>query len=259
MSAMRKATLRAVGEDPSRPRTPRHIISKAPHDYRTDMDVAIEREISSVIHDEYPFHRIVGEELTHRGGDGKHTWYIDPIDGTRNLVAGRPEIAISLALFEDNHPVLGVVGLPCRSLVLAAESGRQGIFINGKHSRPPTRSAELRDTLVGIQGDFQKFKRRRILPSLVASLVEEVDGIRVTGALTYDLATLALGELGARISFAAKTVDVAAGVLLITNNGGVVTDIRGNPWSTESDSILASSSQQIHSSLLQILLRDGLV
>ncbi len=76
--------------------------------------------------------------------------------------------------------------------------------------------------------------------------------MRITGALAYDLACIAIGELGARVSLDAKTVDVAAGAFLITQAGGKITDLDGEEWTTDSSTVLAARTSALHRTLLSI-------
>lgn len=97
------------------PRNPGSIDSKAEDDYRTNLDLLVEARIRGIIHSRYPGHGIVMEEHSNISSKSRYVWYLDPIDGTRNLIAGRPEIATSLALYENDNPLIGVIGMPLRN------------------------------------------------------------------------------------------------------------------------------------------------
>jgi fructose-1,6-bisphosphatase/inositol monophosphatase family enzyme len=89
---------------------------------------------------------------------------------------------------------------------------------------------------------------------IIAKVARKVAGIRVTGALAYDLACLVLGEIDARISTSAKLVDVAAGACLIRRNKGVVTDLLGNEWKPGSCTLVAARTKRLHDQLMDLLI-----
>lgn len=178
-------------------------------------------------------------------------WIVDPVDGTQNLVAGRPEVAISIALFDGGQPHIAVVYMPYRDLLVAAER-THSLEVN---DLPWTPRRDIVNTLdaavVALPGDLRRLRDTPAAP-LVAAISERAASVRITGALAYDLASLAMGEIDARLSTSAKLVDVAAGVLLVSRAGGVVTDLAGNPWTPASATILASRSHNLHMQLLEI-------
>ncbi len=253
LAAVRAGQELLVGQSSGKPVRPSSIFSKAPHDYQTDMDVLVEKRIAEVILSRFPDHGIQGEESAAENTGSEHVWYIDPIDGTRNYIEGRPEIAISVALYTANQPVVGVISLPFRGLVIAASRGQDGIIVNGSITKLKPTTDSLDHALVCIQGDIRSQRDTEAFRQVAWALVHSVEGFRITGALAYDLACVALAEVSARISLTAKPVDTAAGAFIITQGGGTVTDARGGPWSLESRTILASSSPTIHASLLNLV------
>jgi myo-inositol-1(or 4)-monophosphatase len=107
--------------------------------------------------------------------------------------------------------------------------------------------------LVGIQGDFEKEPKIEVLRRILQTLVGKVECIRITGALAYDLASIPIGEMDARISLSAKSVDVAAGGYIVTKAGGVLTDIYGKNWQPNSGTMLAATSKEAHNQLSRLL------
>lgn len=179
-------------------------------------------------------------------------WVVDPVDGTQNLVAGRPEVGISVAMVSDGEIEFGVVGMPYRGIVVGA-SKHHGLEVDGlawSRRRPIPRS--LSDAVIGLPGDLRRLRSTRV-EKLFMALLHRVAGVRVTGALAYDLACLAMGEIDARISTSAKTVDVAAGLHLVEQAGGIVTDLRGAPWVPGAVGVLAAASASLHASLREIV------
>jgi len=251
--ASRAGTKLLLNQIHSKPRLPQQIEEKALSDYQTDLDLKVEDLIINHIVKKFPNDTIISEERGVLKGTSTKVWYIDPIDGTSNLIAGRPEIAISIGLYEDHMPRIAVLSLPCRGIEIAVSAPGQGLLINGSIFRPPEGVEYLEDAIVGIPGDLRKQKDTFLLLRSVEKLARKVRGIRVTGALAYDLAAIALGELDARISLSAKAVDVAAGVILVREVQGIVTDAFGASWSLNSTSILAARSKTIHQQLLSLL------
>lgn len=179
-------------------------------------------------------------------------WVVDPVDGTQNLVAGRPEVGISVALMNEGEIEFGVVGMPYRGIVVGA-TRHPGVEVDGlawTRRRPVPRRIE--DAVIALPGDLRRL-RATGLDRLYAALLPRAAGIRVTGALAYDLASLAMGEIDARVSTFAKTVDVAAGQRLVEQAGGIVTDIRGEPWQPGATGVVAAASESLHAALLEIV------
>ncbi|MBK7830358.1 inositol monophosphatase family protein [Nannocystis sp.] len=184
-------------------------------------------------------------------------WVVDPVDGTQNLVAGRPEVAISVALVDDGEVEFGIVGMPFRGIVVGA-SRQPGVEVDGlawSRRRPVPR--RLEEAVIGLPGDLRRLRTTGV-DRLFSAILPRVAGIRVTGALAYDLAALAMGEIDARISTSAKTVDVAAGLFLVEQAGGIVTDLRGAPWVPGGIGLLAAASIPLHAALLEIVADLGL-
>jgi myo-inositol-1(or 4)-monophosphatase len=238
--------LEAIGPAPCR----LGAVDKGGSDFQTTLDVRIEQQVSSYLRDWFPGHTVVGEELPKSSGDSELTWYLDPIDGTHNLLMGRPEIAISLALYDGQEPLVAIIDLPLREQSFAAY-GHDRV-------RPPRNAFDRQDrrTLVGIPGEF----RRTSHQIRIARLINKTNaplGLRCSGALAYDLATMLMGELDARVSFSAKSVDMAAGAALLKCAGCIVTNLDGSPFSPWSGDIAASWSPELHRMLVSHLCTEG--
>jgi len=176
-------------------------------------------------------------------------WVVDPVDGTENLIAGRPEVAVSVAFVKNRQPVLGVIALPTRGLTVRCGVDKV-LEVNARPWIPRRRPARsLEEAVVALPGDLWRLRHTPI-ESLVARILSQASAVRITGALAYDLACLALGEIDARISTSPKLVDVAAGVYLVRAVGGIVTDWEGNPW-TPSSEFLAARTAELHQDLLK--------
>lgn len=240
-----------------RPALPSEVIEKRAGDYCTDLDLRIEEAIMRVIRTARPEDGIVPEESSEFRGVSGGTWYIDPIDGTANLIAGRPEIAVSIARYFDDQPTAAYIAMPLRGLELTASDDSTGVMMNGAGFFPTGAASSLSAATVAIPGDSRKQPRPNVASRLFELLSRNSTSIRITGALAYDLASLVLGELDGRVSFSAKAVDVAAGSLLIAESGGKITDLRGNPWTPRSTCVVAARSPSLHAELLDVVKRIG--
>ncbi len=244
LDAARPALARPLAGKPPRPAD---VSEKAAHDYLTELDLAVERAVAGVVLDAFPAHAVAGEELFRAPDGSPDVWYLDPIDGTRNLVAGRPEVAVSLAWYHRGEPRVAAMWLPCRDLVVACDSEAPGILVNGAPYVPPPAPPPERG-LAGLAGDMRGPEDPETFTGLFGALARRFEGIRLAGALGYDLACMALGELDARVSLHAKPVDVAAGALLVRHAGGVVSGV-GGAFDVRAPGILAARSEALHRTL----------
>lgn len=183
-------------------------------------------------------------------------WIIDPVDGTQNLVSGRPDVAVSAALYEEGRAALAVVGLPFRRMVVSA-TDHGGVEVNGYPVLTEReRAQKLEDAVVGLPGDLRRLQNTPV-KQIIDRIASRAAGIRISGALAVDLTSIALGELDARISTDAKIVDVAAGALLVRRANGVVTDLDGREWDLSSKSVVAARSHALHKSIMDLLTSDA--
>lgn len=181
---------------------------------------------------------------------GKFYWIVDPLDGTVNAIAGRPEVAVSIALYRGEEPQFGVIDLPVRGMTMR-RGGTRAFEVNGLLWEPRrTFATRLSEAIVALPGDLRKL-RGTFVKSLIQQVLNEAAFIRITGTLAYDLASLALGEIDARISTAPKLVDVAAGIHLIEGIGGVVSDWNGRPWKLGAK-FLAAGTKELHAELVSL-------
>lgn len=218
---------------------------------QTNLDVAIELAVGAVLQAETPHCSLVGEEVyTRTPAPDQPTWYLDPVDGTTNLLSRRPDIAVSLGLWQGEEPLAAALWLPCRGMVLSASPA--GAWLDGQ--RLPLRVAPtgLDGALVGLPAQRSGALDLDNLGRLLAAVGRAGASIRVTGALAVDLAQVALGELDGRLSFGAKAVDVAAGAFLVEQVGGVVTDLQGQRWRPGMGDVVAAATPALHRALLTL-------
>lgn len=216
------------------------IEAKAAFDFVTDVDRECERLMVRSIQRRYPDHTIVAEESHNNPiGDGI-TWIIDPLDGTTNFIHSFPFFAVSVAVTIRGRPVLGWVLDPVRQELFEAVAGR-GAFLNGRRIQV-RKSAALDDALVATGFPFRE--RTQLDPYLAAfaAIFKRVGGIRRAGAAALDLAYLAAGRVDGFWEIGLKPWDVAAGILLIEEAGGRVSDFLGGSQALSIGHILAGTA-----------------
>jgi myo-inositol-1(or 4)-monophosphatase len=207
------------------------ISSKGRFDLLTQADVACENAIISCLKDARPEDGFLGEES---GGDiqkSGRTWIIDPIDGTTNFTHGFPFFACSIALWENGKPKTAVVHAPMLRETFTAEVGL-GAFLNNTPLHV-TASEEPGTVIIGTGFPYRDITVIDDYLKLMRVFMKETQGLRRPGSASYDLACVAAGRYGGFFEYALAPWDVAAGVLLITEAGGVVTDwLGGDNWLT---------------------------
>jgi myo-inositol-1(or 4)-monophosphatase len=223
-------------------------------DLVTEADLASERLIVEAIRARFPGHTILAEEglgdVQQGAGEIEWLWVVDPLDGTVNYAHGFPVWGVSLALAERGQVQVGVTYDPLRDDLFWAERG-SGAWRNGARLRVSD-TARLRDALVATGFAY---KRATLADNNLAefnAVMPRVQGVRRAGAAVIDLALLAAGVLDGYWEMHLQPWDWAAGRLLIEEAGGVVTDLRGGPWSLGTDN-LAASNGALHEELLAVL------
>lgn len=174
-------------------------------------------------------------------------WAVDPIEGGVNYVHGLGEWAVTVALIRDNVPVLAVVHEPVTGRTWTALRDG-GAFLNGR----PLKVSEKVDVGAAMVTTTQPRTRNREFGEAVATLLDRVLLIRSTVPSTFPQLDLAAGHVDAYWQYECDLIGVAAGVLLVTEAGGVVTDLRGVPWHPGATDILAAAPG-VHNELLSIL------
>jgi myo-inositol-1(or 4)-monophosphatase len=194
----------------------------------------------------WPVHDVLGEEqgLVNTGSD--YRWYVDPLDGTTNFAHGFPVFSVSMALEYKNRRIAGVVFDPTRDELFAAEQGN-GAYLN--HQRiQVSKTANLAECLVGT--GFPSHKRHKN-PNIYFyhQITLHTHGVRRAGSAALDLCNVASGRFDGFWEFNLNPWDTAAGVLIVEEAGGKVTDFHGGPFQLNSRETLASNGL-VHGALL---------
>lgn len=216
------------------------VSKKGPADFVSKADIKAEETIREQLTEARPNYGFLGEESPETfGEDPTRRWVVDPLDGTTNFLHGMPHWAISIALEHRNEIVAAVVYDPCKDELFTAEKG-EGAWINGKRLRVSGRS-ELNETVFATGVPFAG---RKYLPETLkelARLMPQCAGVRRWGAASLDLAYVAAGRYDGFWERDLQSWDIAAGILLVKEAGGIVEDLNadGNPLVT--GDILASN------------------
>jgi myo-inositol-1(or 4)-monophosphatase len=219
-------------------------------DVVTDADRASERLILDAIRSEYPDHDIITEEqdLTLTGSPWR--WIVDPLDGTVNFSHHIPIFCVSIAVMKDDDLLAGVVRDPLRDETFSATAGG-GAFLNGSPMRVSPAEALSRCVVAtGFPYDRQTAEDNNVKE--FTRIVTKVQGIRRCGSAALDLSYVACGRLDGFWELKLKPWDQAAGMLLITEAGGVISDRYGKPMKVATQSIVAAN-RTIHELMVRVL------
>lgn len=216
------------------------VSRKGPADFVSKADLRAEQIVYDELRKARPTYAFLMEEGGEVAGtDGQHTWIIDPLDGTTNFLHGIPVFAISIALERQGQIVAGVIFNPVMDELYTAERGR-GAFVNDRRLRVAARTA-LPDSLIGTGLPFLgRGDHGRALKEL-RYVMPEVAGVRRIGAAALDLAYVASGRLDGFWEHNLNPWDIAAGILLIREAGGYVSDIDGKDTMLETGSVVAGN------------------
>ena len=224
---------------------------KGPADFVTQTDLRVERALREELSRTRPHYGFVMEEGgVVEGLDKTHRWFIDPIDGTTNFIHGIPHFAISIGLEREGHLVAGLVFNPIRDEMFTAEKG-QGAWLNDRRLRVSSRR-ELNSAVVATGIPFHGRGGHEEFLTELPKIMHEVAGVRRFGAASLDLAFVAAGRFDAFWERGLSAWDVAAGVVVLREAGGQVSDLDGGDNFLEGGQILASNTV-LHASMLKCL------
>ncbi|PDV85832.1 inositol monophosphatase [Rhizobium sp. H4] len=228
-----------------RRRTSAEILAKAPRDYQTEIDVAVERIIVEEITKAFPDYAIQGEEAVgnRTGGPDTPIIYIDPIDGTTNYAWGVPHFGMTIAIAEGGGLVAGVVYDAMQDELFSAETGG-GAYLNGE----PIRCADVADienVLIGaglpIPGQVKAVAEETYFDA-IKRLMANTAGVRRLGSAALSIAYVACGRLDGFFEDGLSIHDFGASALMVEEAGGIVTRFSGAEVSGRGDILAASKA-----------------
>ena len=224
---------------------------KGPGDFVSTADLRAEKVLRTELAKARPGYGMLFEEGGGAAGsDPRHRWIVDPLDGTSNFLHGIPHFAISIALERDGEIVAGVIYEPVRDEMFWAEKGG-GAFLNDRRLRVSGRR-QLGDALIGTGMPFAGHGDRETYLATLAAVMPVTSGVRRIGAAALDLAYIAAGRLDGFWEFGLNIWDIAAGILIVREAGGYVTDLAGGHGMLESGDVLAANDH-LHLPLAQLL------
>jgi myo-inositol-1(or 4)-monophosphatase len=231
-------------------------LSKKPHEihYKRKSDIVTEADrrsealIVERLRSRFPRHAIVSEEGGGQKTDSEYCWYVDPLDGTTNFAHGFPVFCVSMGLAFRNEVVAGVVYDPTRDELFAAERG-SGAHLNNQRIQV-SKNATLSESLVAT--GFPPFMQDHELNiQLYYRFTRLTHGVRRAGSAALDLCSVAAGRFEAFWELKLNSWDKAAGSLIVTEAGGKLTDLRGEPFELLGKPIFASNGL-VHEEMIAV-------
>ena len=227
---------------------PLEIKHKRRFDLVTVADRRSEALIVGKLRQRFPDHAIVAEEGGNHRSSSEYCWYVDPLDGTTNYAHGFPVYCVTLGLAQRGEVIAGVVYDPTRNETFIAERGA-GAYLNGQRLHvSPTET--LNDSLLAT--GFPPFASNHDLNiQFYYRFTELSHGVRRAGSAALDLCTVAAGRFEGFWELKLNAWDKAAGTLMVTEAGGRIGDVRGNPFNLLADDVLVSNGL-VHDQMLAV-------
>lgn len=226
-----------------------HVQEKGLADYVTQVDIAVQDFLKKALFDIAPDIQFLGEETGLQEMEADSFWILDPVDGTTNLMHDYQHSVVSLALCRQREIVTGIIYDPFREEVFWAVKG-QGSFLNGAPIQV-SEARQLSDTIIGLgtakrelaDENFARFRR----------VFGQSQDVRRIGSAALELAYTACGRQGGYFEAYLNPWDYAAGMLLVQEAGGMVTDFAGNFLDPGKGSSIVGTNGAVHGELLQLL------
>ncbi|MEM7657816.1 MAG: inositol monophosphatase family protein [Bacteroidota bacterium] len=223
---------------------------KAENDPFTYVDVQAEVRLREGCEQLLPESGFINEEAEDRPSKNGYEWIIDPIDGTSNFTHGVPHFCISLALAYERELILGYVYQPITGMLFSAFKG-EGAFCNGE----PIQASQRKDLNLGLVGTgfpYANFPEREAYFRMLMAIKDRAHGLRRQGSAALDLAYVAWGRYDGFLEVNLKPYDVAAGILLVQEAGGQVSDFTGGDQYLFGRQIIVSNGF-VHQDLLEVV------
>ena len=213
---------------------------KGPGEFVSTADLRAERILRAELTRARPGYALLFEESGAAAGpDQRHRWIVDPLDGTTNFLHGIPHFSISIALERDGEIVAGVVYEPTRDEMYAAEKGF-GAYVNDRRLRVSARR-QLGEAVIGTGMPFGPRAEEPGYVDTLAAIISATSGVRRMGSAALDLAYVAAGRYDGFWEFGLAPWDIAAGILLVREAGGYVSDMAGGHEMMTTGDVLAAN------------------
>jgi len=215
------------------------VEEKQDRDYVTEADRKSEALIIREIQRHYPEHGIIAEESGEKNPDADVQWHIDPLDGTANFIHGHPHFAVSIAAWKQGKPLLAVVHDPMRNETFEARNGN-GAFLN-RHRLRVSSGKKVADAIFASGLPPYRRDQLPIFQKRMEACMQKASGYRRGGSAALDLAYVASGRLDAYWEASLGSWDIAAGILLVQEAGGIVTGLDGGRVNLKKGDVLAAN------------------
>jgi myo-inositol-1(or 4)-monophosphatase len=229
---------------------------KSAVDLVTETDRAVEAAVMGRLSAAFPDHHIVAEEsvdtatLAAPDEPDRYVWYLDPLDGTTNFAHAYPQFAISLALARGRDLMFGIVHDPIRDETFVAHHGG-GARLNDEPIAVSS-TAALNDALLATGFPYDRREHGEFYLGFFGDFMQRSQGIRRNGSAALDLCYVACGRLDGFWEWKLRPWDTAAGVLIVRESGGVVTNFQGGPFDLFAEQTLASNGR-LHDAMATVL------
>ena len=224
---------------------------KGPGNFVTASDIKVEKILVEELQKARPTYSILSEEIGEINNDESFKWIIDPIDGTSNFLHGIPHFAISIGLEHDKEIICGIIYDPIKDEMFTAEKGN-GAYVNNKRMRVSSRS-KLKDCIIFTGGPRQNPKDKELFFVEYKNFSSVVKTpIRKMGSASLDIAYVAAGRCDGFWQRNLNYWDYAAGIILVKESGGFVTDFNGENRYIENETILVTNSK-INKEMIEVL------
>ena len=231
------------------------VSRKGPADFVTSADHKAEKTLIDDLQKSRPkFGFLLEEGGVIEGSDESNRWIIDPLDGTTNFLHGIPHFAISIGLERDRKMHAGVIYDPLRDELFWGETGG-GAFVNSKRLRVSSRT-KMQDILLATGMPFKGHLSHPQYPEMLNQVWQKTSGIRRYGSASLDLAYVAAGRFDGFWEFALSPWDISAGMVIVREAGGIVTEVDCNDNPMKTGNILATNGH-IHGSVRSLLAKSA--
>ena len=220
------------------------VIRKSPKDFVSNVDLECQNLSYELLRKDFQYEILSEEKKTQDEIETELFWIIDPVDGTHNYISGLPNFGVSIALATKKEFLLGVIYLPYFDEMYYAVKN-QGAFMNDEKIEV-SKNNDLEKSMITFDNQFYLNKKSF---DVYKKIVDSCFTTRILGSAVYDFCLIASGKVDARIWNNTKIFDFAAGVTIVSEAGGKVTDFKGNQINLSTHDILASNSF-VHQELL---------
>ena len=223
------------------------VIRKSPKDFVSNVDLECQKLSYELLKKEFEYEILSEEKRIQDDIKTDLFWIIDPVDGTHNYISGLPNFGVSIALATKNEFLLGVIYLPYFDEMYYAVKNH-GAFMNNEKIQV-SKNNDLEKSMITFDNQFYLNKKSF---DVYKKIVDSCFTTRILGSAVYDFCLIASGKVDARVWNNTKIFDFAAGLTIVNEAGGQVTDFSGNEINLNSHDILASNSF-VHQELLSTI------